>query len=84
MTPLESAIVLMENEIAQMQSLVRQPFGSDIYWWAIQAKSLGLSHLRSLVAQGIDDPIQADQVRKLYRAELQPAVIAAALASAPN
>lgn len=76
--PTSTAILMLEDEITQLRSLC--PTVNDvgnIYWWCLQAKSLGLSHLKSLQAQGITDPLQADQVRQSYRKELQPAAMAA-------
>lgn len=74
MNPLAAAITMLEEELVQLQALMnKQQPGSDPYWWALQAKALGLSHLRSLQARGLEGPVQADQVRKLYRKELQPA-----------
>lgn len=83
MSLLDDAITSLAAEVnalqQNLQAKVITPNSAD--WWTLQAKALGLSYLRTLQAQGVTDPVVADQLRKGYRKELQltPDVVANAV-----
>lgn len=65
---LPAAVALLEMEVAKLQG--RKPAPGDTNWHMLQAKSLGLSLLRTLAQNGLDDPIAADAFRKDLRLSL--------------
>lgn len=62
---LPAATALLELEVAKLQG--RKPVPGDTNWHLLQAKSLGLSMLRTLMQNGMDDPIAVDAFRKDLR-----------------
>lgn len=74
MSLLDDAIAGLEREVLPLQSmlLARIISPSSQLWWVLQAKSLGLSYLRTMKQQGVTDPVVADQLRKEWRTEMQP------------
>lgn len=67
MTPLESAIHLMEGDIA----LLGSPALDTPQWWILRAKSHGLSFLKVLHDRNITDPVSAEAYRKNARTAMQ-------------
>lgn len=65
---LPAAVALLELEVAKLQG--RKPVPGDTNWHLLQAKSLGLSLLRTLASKGLDDPIAVDAFRKDVRMSL--------------
>ena len=63
MTPLESAIALLEAEVEAFQQGTKfQPAEKSEAWFVLRAKALGLSHLRRMAQLRVhDDPAAAER-----------------------
>lgn len=64
---LDLAIIQLTNELEVLQT----PAAGTTAWWVLRAKSTGLSLLRAMKAQGLEDDLTlADAYRKDIRSQL--------------
>jgi len=63
---LRAAIVVLEEEFAQLANMKEGTSG----WYLRQAKSFGLSLLKSAAQKNLDDPVAFDQRRQRLRRDL--------------
>lgn len=68
MDNLNKAIVLLEREVDTL--LDTAPDATTVDWWTLRGKSTGLTLLRSMRAEGLTEPSEAEAFRRSLRKEI--------------